>query len=193
MFFAIDRTFKFTFVRLEKRAISMTARAFFEVLIEAVPYLIHAILTERAIESAIGTRTMASGIHFAPLPKNRSGMTARYMGIPFGNLCRDHEIEHRLTKPKHPWTKGPPLSDCLASACRAPGRKHESNHRGYQVKRFHYGNRDQLRRHLSNFVDAYNFARRLKTSRGLTPYGFICKIWTSEPERFTMESHHQMP
>jgi len=27
---------------------------------------------------------------------------------------------------------------------------------------------------------AYNFARRLKTLSGLTPYEYICKIWTSE-------------
>ncbi len=38
------------------------------------------------------------------------------------------------------------------------------------VKRFHYDNHDQLRRHLADFVAAYNFARRLKTLRGLTPY-----------------------
>ena len=38
------------------------------------------------------------------------------------------------------------------------------------VKRFHYETHDQLRRHLADFVDAYNFARRLKTLKGLTPY-----------------------
>ncbi|MEM7210576.1 MAG: IS3 family transposase, partial [Pseudomonadota bacterium] len=58
---------------------------------------------------------------------------------------------------------------------------------------FHYDDHDQLRRHLSDFVDAYNFARRLNTLRGLTPYEFICKIWTSEPERFTMDPRNQMP
>ncbi|MEM7211611.1 MAG: hypothetical protein AAF479_06910, partial [Pseudomonadota bacterium] len=26
-----------------------------------------------------------------------------------------------------------------------------------------------------------------------TPYEFICKIWTSEPERFTMDPRNQMP
>ncbi|MEB2331148.1 MAG: IS481 family transposase, partial [Nitrosomonas sp.] len=28
------------------------------------------------------------------------------------------------------------------------------------------------------------FARRLKTLKGLTPYEYICKIWTNEPDRF---------
>lgn len=31
------------------------------------------------------------------------------------------------------------------------------------VKRFHYDDHDQLRRHLADFVAAYNFGRRLKT------------------------------
>lgn len=39
---------------------------------------------------------------------------------------------------------------------------------------------------------AYNFARRLKTLSGLTPYEYICKIWTSEPDRFILNSIHQM-
>jgi hypothetical protein len=34
------------------------------------------------------------------------------------------------------------------------------------------------------FVSAYNFARRLKTLRGLTPYEFIVKTWTEKPKLF---------
>jgi hypothetical protein len=43
---------------------------------------------------------------------------------------------------------------------------------------------EQLRSYLCDFVDAYNFARRLKPLKGLTPYEFICTIWTSQPDRF---------
>ena len=43
------------------------------------------------------------------------------------------------------------------------------------VKRYHYENHQQLREHLYNFMNAYNFARRLKTLRGLTPYEYIIK------------------
>jgi hypothetical protein len=60
------------------------------------------------------------------------------------------------------------------------------------VKRFHYDNHDQLRRHLYDFVGAYNFGRRLKRLRGLTPYEAICKAWALEPQRFTANPHHQM-
>ncbi|HWJ70988.1 MAG TPA: IS481 family transposase, partial [Sphingobium sp.] len=43
------------------------------------------------------------------------------------------------------------------------------------------------------FVAAYNFARRLKTLHGLTPYEAICKAWTDQPKRFISNPHHQSP
>jgi Integrase core domain len=60
------------------------------------------------------------------------------------------------------------------------------------VKRFHYETHDQLRTHLTDFLAVYNFARRLKTLSGLTPYEYICKIWTSEPDRFILDLINQM-
>ena len=60
------------------------------------------------------------------------------------------------------------------------------------VKRYHYDNHDQLRTPLTAFMAAYNFARRLKTLGGLTPYEYICKIWTSEPQRFILNHIHNM-
>ncbi len=61
------------------------------------------------------------------------------------------------------------------------------------VKRYHHNSHDQLRSHLGDFLGAYNFPRHLKTLSGLTPYEYIYKIWTSEPERFTLNPIHQMP
>ncbi|MFK4529292.1 hypothetical protein ABIF90_007273 [Bradyrhizobium japonicum] len=43
------------------------------------------------------------------------------------------------------------------------------------VRRFHYKTHSELRSHLSDFVNTYNFAKRLKTLKGLTPYEFICR------------------
>ena len=53
------------------------------------------------------------------------------------------------------------------------------------VKRFHYASHDQFRQHLADFVATCNFARRLKTLRGVTSYEAICKAWKDEPSRFT--------
>ena len=44
------------------------------------------------------------------------------------------------------------------------------------VKRFHYESHEQLRTHFADFMAACNFARRLKTLSGLTPYAYITKI-----------------
>jgi transposase InsO family protein len=149
----------------------MTARAFLQAPIDAVPHRIHTILTD-------------NGIQFAPLPKNRSGPTARYMGArhkghPVGDLCRAHDIEHRLTKPNHPWTNG-------------QVERMNRTIKDATVRRFHDDDHDRLRRHLSDFVDACDFARRLKTLGGLTPYEFVRKCWADEPNRFKFDPSHQL-
>lgn len=58
------------------------------------------------------------------------------------------------------------------------------------VRRCYYATHERLRTHLSIFLDAYNFAKRLKGLRGLTPYERICQLWTEHPERFRLNPHH---
>src|SRR5262249_14182694 len=84
----------------------------------------------------------------------------------FEVACARNDIDHRLTKPKHPWTNGQVerMNRIIKDAT---------------VKRFYYETHDELRAHLADFVTAYNFARRLKTLKGLTPYEYICKVWYS--------------
>ena len=98
----------------------------------------------------------------------------------FELACAQNDVAHRLTKPRHPWTNGQVerMNRTIKEA---------------MVQRFYYATHDQLRTHLADFVAAYNFARRLKTLKGLTPYQFICKRWTLEPERFKLDPLHQMP
>ena len=98
----------------------------------------------------------------------------------FDRICRANAIEHRLAKAYHPWTNGQVerMNRTIKEAT---------------VKRFYYETHNQLRSHLADFVSAYNFAKRLKTLKGLTPYEFICKAWTKEPARFTLNPIHQMP
>src|SRR6516225_6480192 len=88
---AIDRASKFAVARLVDKANTQTARLFLEAVVAAVPYRVEIVLTD-------------NGSQFADLPKNRSGPTARLRGHPFDRACREHRIEHRLTKPNHPWT-----------------------------------------------------------------------------------------
>src|SRR3954467_11499500 len=160
LFVAIDRTSKFAFVALHEKADRPTAVRFLEALIAAVPYRLHTVLTD-------------NGIQFADLPKNRDGWTARYRVHRFDQICRANGIEHRLTKPNHPWTNGQVerMNRTLKEAT---------------VRRYYYQSHDKLRAHLAAFVDAYNFAKRLKTLKGLTAFEYICKCWTEDQKRFTV-------
>jgi transposase InsO family protein len=98
----------------------------------------------------------------------------------FEYACAQNDIDHRLTKPKHPWTNG-------------QVERMNRTIKDATVKRYFYKTHDQLRTHLRDSVDAYNFAGKLKTLRGLTPYEFICKAWTSDPQRFKFSPLQQMP
>lgn len=141
-----------------------TAAGFLAALIEAVPYKIHTLLTD-------------NGIQFCDAPQHRFGSTARYRLHMFDRVCREHDIEHRLTKPNHPWTNGQVerMNRTLKEAT---------------VRRYHYDSHQQLKGRLAAFLDAYNFAKRLKTLRGLTPYEAICKARADEPHRFKLDPIH---
>lgn len=58
--------------------------------------------------------------------------------------------------------------------------------KGATVKRYHYGSQNQLKAHLQTFLMSYNFLRRLKTVRGMTPNQHIFKAWIDEPRRFNL-------
>jgi transposase InsO family protein len=159
LFVPIDRTSKFAVVELVQKADTGAAVAFLEALVDAVPYPIHRVPTD-------------NGIQFADLPKNRGGITAGWRGRPFDRLCHAHGIEHRLTKPNHPWTNG-------------QVERMNRTIKDATVKRYFYDTHEQLKAHLTDFLKAYNFARRLKTLKGLTHYEYLCKLWTQTPDRFS--------
>ena len=161
LFVGIDRTSKFAVTQLVEKADRKTAWEFLEYLLKAVPYRIHTILTD-------------NGIQFADQPRNRNTASSRQMR--FDMICEANRIEHRLTKPNHPWTNG-------------QVERMNRTIKDATVKRYRYDSHEQLRTHLAD----YDFARSLKTLSGLTPYEYICKIWTSEPDRFILNPIHQMP
>jgi transposase InsO family protein len=164
LFVAIDRTSKFAFAQLVEKANRRTASAFLEALIEAVPYTIHTVLTD-------------NGIQFTLPPRYADGPTASLTTHMFDLRCREHGIEHRLTKPNHPWTNGQVerMNRTLKEAT---------------VRRYHYSCHGQLSQHLQTFLAAYNYAKRLKTLKGLTPHEYICQCWTQTPHRFRLNPLH---
>ena len=164
LFVAIDRTSKFVYAELHETSDRTVASDFLSNLVKMVPYKIHTVLTD-------------NGAQFCVQPRYRNGATARFMRHMFHIRCLEYGIEHRLTKPNHPWTNGQVerMNRTLKEAT---------------VKRYHYETHEQLKEHLFNFLNAYNFAKRLKTLKGLTPYQHIIKCWKKEPERFSINPNH---
>ncbi len=176
LFMAIDRTSQFAFAQLHEKATRRVAGDFLRALAAAVPYRIHTVLTDN------GTYfTDPTGDGWTP--EDIKQMRARrepFLCHAFAFACAELDIAHRLTKPRHPWTNG-------------QVERMNRTIKDATVRRYYYESHDQLRQHLADFVAADNFARRLKTLRGLTPYEAIGKAWTDEPSRFIHDPHHQLP
>jgi transposase InsO family protein len=173
---AIDRTSKFAYAELHQKATRRVAADFLQNLIKAVPYKIHTVLTDN------GTHFTDPAGESWTVPDIKQMIESKqpFRAHAFDVACARNDIDHRLTKPRHPWTNGQVerMNRTIKEAT---------------IKRFHYENHDELRSHLDSFVTAYNYAKRLKKLKGLTPYEFICKTWTSEPERFILNPLHKMP
>jgi transposase InsO family protein len=176
LFVAIDRTTKFAFTELHEKATRRVAGDFLRHLIRAVPYKIHTVLTDNVTHFTTPGNVCSAAADIRRALDNGEPLWAH----SFELACTQNEIDYRLTKPRHPWTNGQ-IERMNRSIKEAT------------VKRFHYETHDHLRSHLDTFVAAYNFGRRLKILRGLTPYEAICKAWTSEPKRFTQNPLHEMP
>ena len=158
LFVAVDRTSKFVFAELSKSAKREDACAFLRRLIKRVPYRIHTILTDNG--SQFAKQETTKGKH----------------KLEFDTICEEHGIDHRLTKPYHPWTNG----------------QVERMHRTLKeqtVYRYYYQTHAQLHQHLEAFIQAYNFGKRLKTLKGRSPYEFICDRWRENPDKFHNHPH----
>ncbi len=132
MSLAIDRVSKFAHVGFFDANTKANGAAFLREVVEVFPYRIHTVLTD-------------NGMAFADLPKNRGRypeFEAFFGGHIFDRVCDEHGIEHRLTKPYHPWTNG--------QAERMNRTVKEAT-----IKTFHYPDLEALRAHILAFVTAY--------------------------------------
>src|SRR3954470_20721038 len=102
MFVAIDRASKFAFVELHDRATRRNASEFLRRLIKAVPYKVHTVLTDNGVQFTTpgNVASAAKDIRFA---LDRGELVWVHA---FELVCAKNDIDHRLTKPNHPWTNG---------------------------------------------------------------------------------------
>jgi transposase InsO family protein len=176
LFVAIDRASTLAVAERQEKATRRIAANCLRALSAAVPSTLHTVLTDH-------------GPPFTELAHCRKGADQQDdVQHPEGLSLRPavddawepHGIEHRLTKPGPPWTNGQVerMNRTLKDAT---------------VKRYDDESHQQLKEHLYTFVNAYNFAKRLKTRHGLTPYEYMIKCWQKEPERLkTNPGHHTL-
>jgi len=102
MLVAIDRTSKLAFAELHDRATRRVAADFRRRLVAAVPDRVHTVLTDNGthVTDPTGDGSTPSDIR----TMRDAGETFRCHA--FEPACADNDIDHRLTKPNHPWTNG---------------------------------------------------------------------------------------
>ena len=133
-----------------------TAGDFLRRLIAAVPEKVHIVLTDN------GTHFTTPGNTSSAAPDIKAALDAgeRVWAHAFEYACAQNDIDHRLTKRKHPWTNG-------------QVERMNRTIKDATVNRYFYETHGKLRTHLRDFVNAYNFGRRLKTLNGLTPFELV--------------------
>src|SRR5277367_6738735 len=98
LFVAIDRTSKFAFTELHVKATTRVAADFLRALIQATPYKIHTVLTDNGIHF-----TDPSGDSWTPADiRQMLERKEPFRAHAFEYACALAEVDHRLTKPRHP-------------------------------------------------------------------------------------------
>ena len=175
LFVAVDRVSKFAFAEVHERATRRIAADFLRHLIDRLPYHVHTVLTDNGFQF-----TAPHGSWSVAEIRDLLARQQPFRAHAFDLACAQLGIEHRLTKFNHPWTNGQVerMNRTIKEAT---------------VRRFYYDTHESLRSHLATFLAAYNFGKRLKSLRGLTPYERIYQLWTEQPQRFRLNPIHHTP
>lgn len=90
----------------------------------------------------------------------------------FELVCRIFDIEHRKTKPKHPWTNG------MAERAVREVKEHTT-----KIKR--YSTQEEMIKDVLNYQNIHNFNYRMKVLSYKTPYEKALEWYNKEPDIFT--------
>lgn len=159
----MDRTSKLVFARIYRKATKLVAAGFLKALLRAVPYKIHTVLTDNGVQFIQHDRRTESG----------------FIAHVFGRVCAENNVEHRLTKPYHPWTNG-------------QAERMVRTIKDATVRAFHYASIEDLRRHVRDWLLAYNYAKQLRALQFRTPLEELKRISHQKPELFNRQPNHDM-
>ena len=140
-----------------------TGATFLRGVVQALPYQTRILLTDKGAAVTKNTSAKLDTMHHL-----------------FDRVCDEHAIEHRLTKPYHPWTNG-------------QAERMNRTVKDATTKAFHDSTTKTLYAHVLAFVSAYNFAKHLKALRWWTPFQTIYDAWNADPNPFKINPHHLTP
>ena len=148
LFVAVDRASKLALAKVYKNKDKKSSCEFLKYLMSKIPYMMDIILTD-------------NGTEFTDIRCQDKSISQH----EFTSICRAHNIEHRHTKVKHPWTNG-------------QVERMNRTIKYATTKRFHYETMEQLQEHLDRFLIAYNTAKPLKALGFRTVLQFLmdCSI-----------------
>jgi transposase-like protein len=153
MFVAIDRATKYTYVEIYERMTTDNACLFLRNFIKDCCFKITKILTDNGAQFTY--KLLAEHLQ----PKNKIH--------PFDEVCNEYNIEHRLTKFRHPWTNG--QVEIMNKIIKS-----------HTTKKYYYKSLKELKEHIFSFLMFYNFQRKLKSLKYQSPYDIILKIYSQD-------------
>ena len=162
LFVAVDRVSKYTYAEVYDTPTISNSVLFLENLIKIIPYKIHRILTDNGVQFTYN------------LLDDRSKPSKTHA---FDKVCIANNIAHKTTKFRHPWTNG-------------QVERMNRTIKDATVKQYHYNSQTQFKQHLYDFLNVYNFAKKLKTLRFKTPYEFIVEKYNSNATIFLTNPTH---
>jgi transposase-like protein len=156
-FVAIDRATRTALLEVYEHKDKAAATDFLTRCLKFYPFTVQKVLTDNGREYTL------------------DGFKSRYGPVttihPFGQLCRQEGIEHRLTKPYTPKTNG------LVERMNGLTKENTTRKHTYQTA-------DEMRSDIRGWFERYNFHRKNRRIGGKTPYEATCEWYRKEPEIF---------
>jgi transposase InsO family protein len=161
----IDRASKYVYTEIYEHQTRENATLFLQNMIDDCPFKITKILTDNGAQFTY----VLLAEHLRPKAKIH----------PFDAICEAHNIEHRLTPFRHPWTNG---------------QVEVTNRiiKKYTTKAYFYETMAELKNHMITFIMYYNHQRKLKALKYQTPYDILIKEFERDPSQFKSNPNHKM-
>jgi transposase-like protein len=163
VFVAIDRATRYAYIEVHADKTMKTSEEFLKAVVAHYPCKIHRILTDNGAEFSYNL-----------LPEDKKPKEKVHL---FDAVCQAHDIQHRTTKFKHPWTNG---------LVEAMNKKIKAN----TTKKYHYDTIDELKKHMSEYLLLYNFSIKLRSLKRLTPFEAMLEEYQDKPDGFIFHPNH---